>query len=139
MKHPNTKIRVGYFLIALLPLYAHAHMVSTVDATADSGGNSAASGVSITIGSTSASVDVETVVGSESSSTIQVETVTNGSAHHETYNAHGSTAVGVVASSSRHQIRLRLQGSTAPQHAQITEGKYSFFANIAHWFMYLFH
>ncbi len=131
----HSKIVLTLALVALLPMSAHANITSYTEASSDTGGNDAAPGTTITTGNTSAEVDTETITGdqNQSSSTVHIKTVTNGTTHEENYTTHGGVGVSVTATSSGYQVHTWQQGSTTPQKSR------GFMNNFMNWFAKLFH
>ncbi|MEK7068284.1 MAG: hypothetical protein AAB964_00535 [Patescibacteria group bacterium] len=96
------------FTIALFaaPALLHAQVYSTVEATANTGGNTAESGT-VTTGNASASANVQTT-SINGSSTVQIKTEANGQVYEETFSAPaGGVDVRVNATPAKTEVRVQ--------------------------------
>lgn len=84
-----------------LPAMAHAQIYSHTTATADSGGNVAGPGGTVTTGNSSASVQVHTTTSSSGTSSVYIKTDVNGTVHEETVPTRGATDVSVEATPTK--------------------------------------
>lgn len=126
-------------VLALLPVFAHAGILSNVSATSDTGGNGAGQGGTVTTGASSASVQVQTLSGSAGgTSTVRIKTVTNGKKYEETFTRPaGSIGVSVVATSSGYETRVwepGTSGATSTTPVRFIERISSWFARIFSFF-----
>lgn len=99
-------------MVVLAPALAHAQIYSSVEATANTGGNTAGPGESVTTGDASASVQV-TTQGNNQGSTVHVKTETNGQVYEKTVEANKKIDVSVKATPQKTEVRVQKDNEPA--------------------------
>lgn len=107
-----------FFTVAtmiLLPFFTRADvMSSSVDVSADTGGNAAASNTTVVTGTANTSVNIETVSSDQQhTSTVYIKTGINGHTYSQTYTAPGNIHVSLIASSTGHTVQIHYATSTS--------------------------